>query len=382
MRSAQTRWRHNQVVVMAPADGPLGVKPIDKGELGTETEADKHLKRMLDKQLDTKISMKEHFEKHRQFTASSTYTPLAELISGAHSLEEFSKTEKAEEMCDELQRSGLTEEEITLYIAHTTGKDLRKNFIEPSVLKEKMKLIEDKLKNRQENLAKPQVFTGAKTLSRHEMDIEKSLYAGCASRSEFSSLLLNHPSLPDANKCNDAFTYIKDLSEKFTKKCKKRKRGKDDGQNGDHSSDVETSRDTSENVLETDSENSSQFEFDPSIHHVVVPLNPKEVEEQRLTAAEIRQLPKFFGYHPGDPSKVLYLKNLHPKVTVQELIALFGGFDLDDKDSINYRLLTGRMKGQAFVTFTDVRTAEKALDFVNGYLLRGRPIIIEFGKKG
>ncbi len=37
---------------------------------------------------------------------------------------------------------------------------------------------------------------------------------------------------------------------------------------------------------------------------------------------------------------------------------------------------TGRLKGQAFVTFTNIQRAQQALNEVNGYVLYDRPLVI------
>jgi len=37
---------------------------------------------------------------------------------------------------------------------------------------------------------------------------------------------------------------------------------------------------------------------------------------------------------------------------------------------------SGRMKGQAFITFPDESIAQKALKQTNGYLLREKPIVV------
>lgn len=42
----------------------------------------------------------------------------------------------------------------------------------------------------------------------------------------------------------------------------------------------------------------------------------------------------------------------------------------------------GRMKGQAFVRMRNVDTARRALDEVCGYVLKGKPIVVQFGKVG
>lgn len=42
--------------------------------------------------------------------------------------------------------------------------------------------------------------------------------------------------------------------------------------------------------------------------------------------------------------------------------------------------MTGRMRGQAFITFPNKEIAWQALHLVNGYKLRGKILVIEFGK--
>ena len=49
--------------------------------------------------------------------------------------------------------------------------------------------------------------------------------------------------------------------------------------------------------------------------------------------------------------QTLYIKNLSTKVTEQDLRTIFMRYEVQEGPSIDYRLLTGRMKGQAFVTF-------------------------------
>ncbi|KAF5195150.1 U11/U12 small nuclear ribonucleoprotein [Thalictrum thalictroides] len=40
----------------------------------------------------------------------------------------------------------------------------------------------------------------------------------------------------------------------------------------------------------------------------------------------------------------------------------------------------GRMRGQAFVTFPLVELAHRALNLANGYVFKGKPMIIQFGR--
>ena len=68
----------------------------------------------------------------------------------------------------------------------------------------------------------------------------------------------------------------------------------------------------------------------------------------------------------------------------QDLVALFIRFQrwpvISASDLLEFRLLNGRMRGQAFVTFPDVKSATAALTLLNGYLLHGKPMVIQYGK--
>uniref|UniRef100_A0AC11EMD9 RNA binding motif protein 41 n=1 Tax=Ovis aries TaxID=9940 RepID=A0AC11EMD9_SHEEP len=77
---------------------------------------------------------------------------------------------------------------------------------------------------------------------------------------------------------------------------------------------------------------------------------------------------------------VLYLKNLSPRVTERDLVSLFARFQEKKGPPIQFRMMTGRMRGQAFITFPNTEIAWQALRLVNGYKLRGKILVIEFGK--
>ncbi|GAQ88125.1 RNA recognition motif containing protein [Klebsormidium nitens] len=84
---------------------------------------------------------------------------------------------------------------------------------------------------------------------------------------------------------------------------------------------------------------------------------------------------------PGQPSKVLYVKNLDRSVIKGDLLALFLPFQRTGAPSVSIRLMQrGRMKGQAFITFPDLPTAREALEATNGLVIIGRPLIVEFGR--
>lgn len=333
---------------------------IDSEELGAETEAEKHLKALVQKQLNKKLSVEEQFAQHRTFSHPSTYTSPTQLIKGACTLEKFKEIEQNEELHQELQRCGLSEDEIANYLLYKSGKTKGNCKVDPDMWTNYINGIKEKIKAHNEELLKPQTFKNVKKLTRHEMDIEKTLYAGCTNKTNLSTLVSvleeNHPTEIDS-----AFTHIKNLSKKLLTLKKKKLNAICNKQNL-------TSQEITDN-----------FQYDCNIHHVIIPLGEDEVKEKRLNIDEIRKLPRFENYELGNPSKVLYIKNLHKKITINELRSLFGLFEEENKLPIEYRLCTGRMKGQAFLKFSSVDTAGKALKHANGYMLREKPMIIEFG---
>lgn len=40
----------------------------------------------------------------------------------------------------------------------------------------------------------------------------------------------------------------------------------------------------------------------------------------------------------------------------------------------------GRMKGQAFITLQNIVQAQMALDETHGYILKDKPMVVQFGK--
>ncbi|MCO5595878.1 hypothetical protein L7F22_049929 [Adiantum nelumboides] len=110
-------------------------------------------------------------------------------------------------------------------------------------------------------------------------------------------------------------------------------------------------------------------------------VSEAEILRNRLSQEEIQNLPcgKFAKYSPGNPSHVLYIKNLSKDVTEADLVTLFIRYQNQDQPLLFRLMKRGRMKGQAFVTFSDEKTASKALQLLNGYKLSGKPMVIEFG---
>ncbi|XP_045795565.1 U11/U12 small nuclear ribonucleoprotein 65 kDa protein [Trifolium pratense] len=115
-------------------------------------------------------------------------------------------------------------------------------------------------------------------------------------------------------------------------------------------------------------------------------LTPDELEKGKLPPEEILSLPMFKNYLPGNPASVLYIKNLAKDVIADDFYLLFGSFFGSTeaaKSDLQVKLMQeGRMKGQAFLTFPSIELAHRALNVVNGYVFKGKPMIIQFGRKG
>ncbi|KAG7260199.1 hypothetical protein CRUP_015350 [Coryphaenoides rupestris] len=110
-------------------------------------------------------------------------------------------------------------------------------------------------------------------------------------------------------------------------------------------------------------------------------ISDADILENREPEAGIRSIPRFQNYQPGEPSKVLCVKNLSAQASVAQLVALFSRFEAKGGSAVRYRLLTGRMKGQAFITLPDTETSQRALELIHGYRLLGKPLVIEFGRE-
>ncbi|KAF3441231.1 hypothetical protein FNV43_RR15144 [Rhamnella rubrinervis] len=111
---------------------------------------------------------------------------------------------------------------------------------------------------------------------------------------------------------------------------------------------------------------------------------PEDIETGKLPPEEILSLPMFKNYTAGNPAPVLYVKNLSKDVVVDDFYyifgSLFGSIDVA-KSSLSVKLMQeGRMRGQAFVTFPSIELAHHALNLVNGYVYKGKPMIIQFGR--
>lgn len=109
----------------------------------------------------------------------------------------------------------------------------------------------------------------------------------------------------------------------------------------------------------------------------VTPISQAEIDDNRMTYEQI--IAAFPSYEAGIPSNVLYLKNLGKQVNEADIAGIFTRFQ---DNTLSLKLMnSGKMKGQAFITFQGSEAASLALQSVNGFVFKGKPIIISYGKK-
>lgn len=114
-------------------------------------------------------------------------------------------------------------------------------------------------------------------------------------------------------------------------------------------------------------------------------ITSEELASNRISVNDQRVLPVFKNYHPGKPSYRLYIKNLAKQVEVKDLNFIYRKYvtpELKNAESeYGVRLMQeGRMKGQAFVTLQNVAQAQSALEETNGYILKNKPMVVQFAK--
>uniref|UniRef100_A0A4X2L0V9 RNA-binding protein 41 n=1 Tax=Vombatus ursinus TaxID=29139 RepID=A0A4X2L0V9_VOMUR len=380
-----------------------------------ETEGERQLRSLLHHQLDTSVSIEECVSKKQCFAPAALYKPFGEEAAGALSLSQFQALQKSDQEVASLRDLGLNDREIVLWKNRTSSERGTGLGAAPEATQDRLRDIEEKILEHKRILALPQRFAGSKQLSRREMEIEKALFQGNDRHSFLRALYYQgvykdtgitkyiFKMILEAEKdpINNLETVYQEMLAKPHPEEAQLMRGEPFAfLSLDPDALVDTSV-TAKNlsVLQDQGNEAAQAEG-PSLH--VVKANesesqqcltgPKKVTElvafvsedeilrNRLSEEDIRKIPMFASYSPGEPNKVLYLKNLSPRVTEKELVSLFARFQEKKGPPIQFRVLTGRMKGQAFITFPNMEMAQQALLLVNGYNLLGKTLVIEFGK--
>ena len=244
--------------------------------------------------------------------------------------------------------------------------------VDPQVKSEVLQDIEEKIDWKRRQFSNPDTFSGAVHISRHEMELENSLNSN-RSQSRFLNCLIT--TKRDDKECPEhPMNQLQDIIKSITKPKSKKKNNSTEEEQP-----IELKKSDYQATVEFDNVDQKTESGENSLTDPASPIPKEEIIRCRLSMKEIRQIERFKDYQPGNPSHILYLKNLSKKVTEPDLASLFIHFQ---KDSLppTLKLLKGKMRGQAFITFDNSTTATDALDLINGYMLKGQPIVIQYGR--
>ncbi|CAO2622901.1 RNA-binding protein 41 [Lemmus lemmus] len=369
-----------------------------------ETEGERQLKSLLQHQLDTSVSIEECVSKKESFAPGTMYKPFGKEVAGTMTLSQFQTLHEKDQETASLRELGLSETEILIWKSHVSGEKRTKLRATPEAIQKRLQDIEERISERQRILCLPQRFSKSKQLTRREMEIEKSLFQG-TDRHSFLKALYYQDEPPKKNKGDlmnnlESFyheTIMKKRLEEF-----QLMRGEPFASHSLVSATSVGDSGTAENpsLLQDKGKQAAQgkglslhvakvIDFPPEqcwtgpkkLTQPIEFIPEDEIQRNRLSEEEIRNIPMFSSYNPGEPNKVLYLKNLSPRVKERDLISLFARFQEKKGPPIQFQILTGRMRGQAFITFPNKDIAWQALHQINGYKLHGKILVIEFGKK-
>ncbi|XP_071613605.1 RNA-binding protein 41 isoform X2 [Heliangelus exortis] len=332
-----------------------------------ETEGERQLKSLLHHQLDTTVSIEQCKSKQKCFAPSAFYKPFGEEAAGALTLSQFQALQESNKETATLRELGLSDSEILLWKNRdSTGKGSGLGAA-PEATQDRLHAIQEKMEERQRILALPQRFAGSKQLSRREMEIENALFQGTDRHSFLRALYHQDDTQRRVTDENDPMVDLECVyQDVLSKKCP------EDIQLTKSDPCVCPSLAAEGAVAQEsslpDKEEQAEQARSPSLPAAKPHQSPprpviirdpvefvpeEEICKNRLSEEELRHIPRFSSYHPGEPSKVLYLKNLAPRVTMEDLVSLFARFQKEESPPIQFRLLSGRMRGQAFITFPD-----------------------------
>ncbi|XP_078786994.1 RNA-binding protein 41 isoform X1 [Oryzias latipes] len=408
-------------------------RACDEGPLleEQETEGERRLHGLLLQQLHTDVDIDRCVAKKQCFAPAALYRPFGEQAAGVRSLSQFQLLQEEETELASLRELGLTDAEIQLWQSRDAAEKSHGVSAAPDAKQQRLQIIREKIEARAELLSRPQRFATSHPLSRREMEIEQALFQG-SDRPGFLTALYHRDEgtlkgQRGASSSDPMDSLYRDVlcSTEAEPPPDSPHRTEAQQQNSRHSSDRLPLEQQEENVAPSvrsqpasedrpdpvapsaRSQPASEDRPDPvapvqieihqpigslrgsadtagsggplTVRGQVETITDAEILENREREEAIRSIPRFRNYQPGKPSKVLCVKNVSTHASLAQLVALFSRFEKKDAAPILYRLLTGRMKGQAFVTLPDTETAQHALHLVHGYRLLGKPLVVEFG---
>ena len=310
------------------------------------------LQNLVAKQLKTDVSLHDV----KSFISSNKQLDPICLLEGVTEVSAYrAKLAKLDRESSLLQ-DGLSEEEVRITMKQLGNEGGFPR--DPLVREEEYNAIQTRMARKHESVQQQSNNVNSLTVSRHELELEISATA-------FNPLrhLIGTDSVVQSDK--ESVLIWDSLRAIESRGIANRKRRRLD--NDTTNKELEISP-NSEIIVNKCSE--ATFET-----HQLTQTDPSHVSTYRLSLTEIRQIPRFSSYAPGLPSRKLFIKNLHRNVSLEDLASLFIRFQQESGPRILFRLLTGRMKGQAFVEFNSIAQATEALYYSTGFILKGKPVI-------
>ncbi|KFR00180.1 RNA-binding protein 41, partial [Nipponia nippon] len=358
-----------------------------------ETEGERQLKSLLHHQLDTTVSIEQCKSKRRCFAPAAFYKPFGEEAAGALTLSQFQALQESNKETASLRELGLSDSEILLWKNRaSTGKGSGLGAA-PEATQDRLHAIQEKMEE-----------AWLADVWRLGQNRVSPVCVSSCSLCVFQVLGGSHIpvflccGLDDTQKKvtdeKDPMVHLESvyqelLSKKWPEEVQPTKSDPclcpspaPQGPVAEESS-LPDQEEQAEQARSPSLPATRPHQSPPRSVIIKEPVEfvpEEEICKNRLSEEELRNIPRFSSYHPGEPNKVLYLKNLGPRVTVKDLVSLFARFQKEGSPPIQFRLLSGRMRGQAFITFPDIQLAQDAMLLVNGYNLQGKPLVIEFGK--
>lgn len=377
-----SRYQSRGVIRMNRNDS----KPFEDQRLGvpgsgTESEADQHLRGMVKNQLETNVTLESELNRKRSFQSSSSYKPFCPDKTGAMSLKDYQLLQNHEQYVQTLKECGFNEEEIQFKLEQegyiTKAPKIGRYGANPVAEQEKLHELEKRIQRREEALSSPELFSNVRVLSRHALEVEQSLHRGTEKGSSLSHLVQPRK---QAIHVNDPLLQTLMEADQILSKSKRKLPSSNSPERASERL-VEVSDNSSQSSLVKKGSLENNDSGDTRLPDNIKPIEEEEILQNRLSVEQIKEIPKFANFHPGEPNKVLFVKNLHHKTTEADLVSLFIRFQDKEGPKITFRLMKGKMIGQAFVTMPDIDTANKALNQVNGFMFKGKPVIIQYGKQ-
>ncbi|XP_073885491.1 RNA-binding protein 41 isoform X18 [Macaca fascicularis] len=296
--------------------------------------------------------------KKESFAPGTMYKPFGKEAAGTMTLSQFQTLHEKDQETASLRELGLNETEILIWKSHVSGEKKTRLRATPEAIQNRLQDIEERISERQRILCLPQRFAKSKQLTRREMEIEKSLFQGadrhsflkalyyqemgshCVAQAGLKLLASNDPPTsssqstgitdePQKKNKGDPMNNLESFYQEMIMKKRLEEfqlmRGEPFASHSLVSATSVGDRVTAESpsLLQDKGKQAAQGKG-PSLHVAnVIDFSPEqcwtgpkkltqpiefvpedEIQRNRLSEEEIRKIPMFSSYNPGEPNKV------------------------------------------------------------------------------